>query len=52
MFELVCAIIGLVLVIVGLSAPNTIALIAGIIFLALGGIILIIIRSDGDWDIF
>lgn len=49
MLELICLIIGIVLVVVGLTAPSTAALIVGVIFLAIGGVWLIIINTDGDW---
>lgn len=51
MFEVICLIIGGILLIIGFTAPSTVALIAGIIFLALGGVWFIFIGDfdGGDW---
>ncbi|GAB6901952.1 hypothetical protein [Kineosporia succinea] len=49
MLELICILIGIALVIIGLSVPSTVALIVGVIFLAIGGVWVFLVDSDGDW---
>lgn len=50
MLEVICLIIGIVLVFAGVAIPNVIVAIVGLVFLALGGVIIIFVSDDGGWD--